>query len=121
LLDIDLREGRMTHPEAGWEDRDEVRRVADEARERLRARGVTPESADSPEDLATLLEAVEDFEMAVESRGGDLFVVEPVEGKPPQPNDPRFVLPARHAGERAKEYLSRLTAVTTSIRFSTTD
>jgi hypothetical protein len=108
----------MTHPEPRPENEslDDLQRVADEVRERLRARGVAAEATDSPEDLAVLLESVEDFEIAVESRGGDLFVDEPPLGSEGQPDDPRFAIPARVPRESARTYASRLTEAASRIR-----
>ena len=108
----------MTHaePRPDNEGSDDLQRVADEVRERLRARGVAAEPTDSPEDLAVLLEAVEDFEIAVESRGGDLFVDEPPFGSEGQPDDPRFAIPARVARESARSYAGRLSEAAGRIR-----
>ena len=108
----------MTHPEPRRdnENSDDLERVADEVRERLRARGVAAEPADSPEDLAVLLEGVEDFEHAVESRGGDLFVDEPPLGCEGQPDDPRFAIPARLPRESARTYARRLAEAAGRIR-----
>src|SRR6266550_4275792 len=99
----------MTHsqPRPDSESHDDLQRVADEVRERLRARGVAAEPTDSPEDLAFLLEAVEDFENAVEARGGDLFVDEPPVGSEGQPDNPRFAIPVRFPREAARSYARR--------------
>jgi hypothetical protein len=94
----------------------DLQRVSDEVRDRLRARGVDTEPADSPEDVAMLLEAVEEFELAVESHGGDLFVDEPPQGRAAQPDDPRFELPVRTPQETARAYLRRLADATGRIR-----
>jgi hypothetical protein len=52
----------------------EERHARLEAEYRLRERGIRVTPADSDEEVADLLEAIERFEAAVEARGGDLFV-----------------------------------------------
>ena len=91
-------------------------RVTRELSDRLRARGVDVLSADLPEDVVQMLEGVEAFEAAVESRGGDLMMDEPPAGRAGEPDDVHFGLPARHAGEAAKEYLARLAEATARVR-----
>ena len=44
--------------------------------------------------------AIERFELAVESRGGDLMVDEGPDGTTREPDDPRFALPKRGEDER---------------------
>ena len=56
--------------------REELKRAMRETAARLRARGVLLTGQESSEELVAQLEAVERFEKAVESRGGDLFVDE---------------------------------------------
>ncbi|MFL5604978.1 MAG: hypothetical protein ACJ8AD_00900 [Gemmatimonadaceae bacterium] len=88
---------------------DEQRRVADEMAARLRGRGVRLDGRESGEDLANLLEAVEEFEGVVQSHGGDLMVDEPVRsGRPVTPDDQAFVLPARRERESVAEYIDRI-------------
>ncbi len=88
---------------------DERRRVADEMGARLRARGVRLDSRESGEDLANLLEAVEEFESVVQSHGGDLMVDEPVRsGAPVTPDEQAFVLPARRERESVPVYIDRI-------------
>lgn len=91
-------------------------RVTQELTDRLRARGVDVLSADSPEDVVGLMEGVEVFEAAVESRGGDLMMDEPPAGRAGKPDDEHFGLPARHAGEGANGYLARLAEATARVR-----
>ncbi len=87
----------------------ELRRVSDEIIGRLRSRGVEATHADSPEELARLLEAVEEFEQTVERAGGDLMVDEPIGSRPPiEPDVRAFVLPKRHAMESVTAFLARL-------------
>ena len=94
----------------------ELVRVTQELSDRLRARGVDVLSTDSPEDVVQMMERVEDFERAVESRGGDLMMDEPPAGRAGKPDDVHFGLPARHAGEAAERYLARLTEATAQVR-----
>lgn len=96
-------------------DRD-VARVAQELASRLRARGIAVYDSDSPDDIERLTEAVEEFENAVEARGGDLMVDEPPTQGKAQPDDPRFLLPARAADESAANYLKRLENATLALR-----
>ncbi len=91
-------------------------RVTQELSNRLRARGVDVLSADSPEDVVQMMEGVEGFESAVESRGGDLMMDEPPAGRAGEPDDVHFGLPARHAGEAAERYLARLAEATARVR-----
>jgi hypothetical protein len=90
----------------------DIARVTGEITDRLRARGVSVYDADSPEDIVEILEAVEEFERAVEARGGDLFVDEPPPNRRGEPDDRHFLLPRRSADESATAYLSRLTIAT---------
>jgi len=94
----------------------DVARVAQEMASRLRARGVTVYDWDSPEDVVELVESVEEFERAVESRGGDLMVDEPPTTGAPQPDDPHFLLPTRAADESVSNYVKRMRAATASVR-----
>src|SRR5947207_9172544 len=87
----------------------ELRRVSDEIRARLNARWVETTDKDSPHGLASLMEAVEEFEATVERKGGDLMVDEPVRsGRPAAPDDASFVLPARNGGETLAGYIARV-------------
>ena len=106
----------MTHPESTNEWNRDVARVASEMAGRLRARGIAVNDDDSPDDVVALAEAVEDFESAVESRGGDLMVDEPPVRGAPQPDDPHFLLPKRGADETVSDYLDRLKRRTAAVR-----
>ena len=55
---------------------DEMKRVSEEVAARLEALGIALDGREQPEELAAIEEAVERFEEAVESRGGDLMVDE---------------------------------------------
>jgi hypothetical protein len=89
--------------------RDEPMRTAvAETLVRLRAAGIELEANEDPEQLVVLLEAVERFEDAVRRRGGDLMVDEPPRGREPEPDDPRFVLPARTDDETLPQFAKRI-------------
>lgn len=86
----------------------EVRRVTDEMKARLHALGVPVLPSDKPDDVVSIIEAIERFETAVEDAGGDLMVDEPPRGSRPQPDRPDLVLPARAEGEPANLYVERV-------------
>jgi hypothetical protein len=89
---------------------------------KLAARGVRVSGDESSDEIADLLDAVERFERAVQSRGGDLMVDErPLDegsvdnepaGRPRQPDDRRFVIPERRADEPIDAYLARIQEAT---------
>lgn len=91
---------------------DEVARNVALVVARLRQRGVEVNDAEDAEELALLLEAVERFEVAVESRGGDLMVDEPPAGGEPEPDDERFLLPTRAPEESITAFRARLLEAT---------
>jgi hypothetical protein len=95
--------------------REELKRAMQETSARLRDRGLLVTGHESSEELVTLLEAVERFERAVESRGGDLFVDEGPRGVTREPDDRHFVLPRRSAGEPVVSYLARLEQATSVV------
>jgi hypothetical protein len=96
---------------------DERRRVADEMAARLRGRGVRLDGREAGEELANLLEAVEEFEGVVQAHGGDLMVDEPVRsGGPVTPDDQAFVLPARRERESVSEFIERIAEATARAR-----
>ena len=101
----------MTHPteEPSAED---VQRVASEVANRLEMLGIWLSGEEEPEELARILEAVERFELAVESRGGDLMVDEGPDGRTTQPDDPHFALPVRRADESVDRYVDQLERAT---------
>ena len=88
---------------------EERRRIAEEIATRLRRNGVQLTGKESPEELADLEEAVEQFERMVERGGGDLMVDEPVSGDSPiAPDEPDFVLPTRKSSESVSVYIKRI-------------
>ena len=93
-----------------------VQRVSAEVADKLRERGIRTLPSDTPEDIAILLDAVEAFERAVQEQGGDLMVVEPVNGQQAQPEVSPFVLPLRKENESVEDYLERLTIATRSVQ-----
>ena len=85
------------------------RAVHDEVADRLTRRGVNLSGDETDEDMVGLLEAVERFEAAVEARGGDLMVDEPVgNAQPTQPDNRAFVLPRRRADESTARFIERI-------------
>jgi hypothetical protein len=94
----------------------EFHRVMLETADRLRQRGVILTGKESGDELVSLLDAVEAFELAVERRGGDLMVDEPPEGGTPQPDDVHFALPRRRERESVADYLVRILARTDLVR-----
>jgi len=98
------------------DDTSEITRVTQEIAGRLRARGIDVLDSDSPEEVVQMLEALEGFERAIESAGGDLMMDEPPSNQRGEPDDPHFLLPKRSGGESATEYINRLTAATVAAR-----
>ena len=98
------------------DDDAELERVMGQTRSRLEALNVRLDGRETSEELATLLEAVELFEEAVEAKGGDLMVDESPRGKPAEPDDPHFVLPKRRPEESVEDYLDRVAIATHRVR-----
>jgi len=96
--------------------REEIHRVMLETADRLRQRGVSVTGRESSDELVSLLDAVEEYEHAVERRGGDLMMDEAPEGETPQPDDVHFALPRRGEHESASDYLVRIRERTDMIR-----
>jgi hypothetical protein len=92
---------------------EEERHARQEAEYRLSERGISIEPTDSDEAVADLLDAIERFEAAVESKGGDLFVNRIGSS---EPEDPAFVPPRRSEGEPATDYRRRIEAAATELR-----
>ncbi|HEX6628374.1 MAG TPA: hypothetical protein VF105_10480 [Gemmatimonadaceae bacterium] len=72
---------------------------------RLRQKGVLLTGRETSAQLDDLITAVDRFEVAVEARGGDLFVNTPSSD---QPESPDFVIPQRAPGEEAEAYAARI-------------
>jgi hypothetical protein len=98
----------MTHPTEDAGGNEDVKRVSQEVVNRLEGLGVWLSGAERPEDLVRILETVERFEVAVQTRGGDLMVVEGPEGRTTEPDDAHFALPHRRADESVERYLDRV-------------
>lgn len=97
----------------GDEEREERTAAAAEVADRLRRRGIAVTGAERPGDLADLLSAVERFEAAVESHGGDLMMDDL---KSTQPDDRHFVVPRRERGESVRAYIGKIDAATGGLR-----
>ena len=105
----------MTHPSEEPTRNDDIQRVTGEVANRLAELGISLSGDEQPQELVRILEAVERFEVAVQTRGGDLMVDEGPEGKTTEPDDPHFALPQRHADESVDRYLDRLVSATEEV------
>jgi hypothetical protein len=92
---------------------EEERHARQEAEYRLTERGIRVEPTDGDEEVADLLDAIERFEAAVESKGGDLFVNRLGCS---EPEDTAFVPPQRRDGESATDYRHRIEAAADAVR-----
>ncbi len=104
---------------AGGEEREARNELKDAAREtagRIAARGVSLRGSETPAELSDLEDAIERFETAVESRGGDLMVDEAPRGQRGEPDDARFALPKRGATMSVADYLVLLSRATDDLR-----
>jgi hypothetical protein len=72
---------------------------------RIRQKGVLLSGRETSGQLDDIMTAIDRFEAAVISRGGDLFVNTPFSD---QPESPAFVLPRRLPTEDAEAYASRI-------------
>ncbi|MGH7655684.1 MAG: hypothetical protein ACREN6_13580 [Gemmatimonadaceae bacterium] len=97
---------------------DEEARVVAELGDRVRRRGVSLLGNETMIEIAALSDAIDAFEGAVESAGGDLFVDEPADAQRAvsQPDDSRFVLPTRRPHESVASLLERISAATDRLR-----
>ncbi len=94
----------------------ELERAMEHTREHLESLFIRLDGRETADELVAIEEAVERFEVAVESAGGDLMVDEGPERDSIQPDDPHFVLPHRDSGESVASYLERLAAATDRAR-----
>ena len=106
----------MTQPNEDLTTNDEVDRVSQDVANRLTGLGITLTGDETPEQLVQIQEAVERFELAVESRGGDLMVDEGPGGTTSEPDDPHFALPPRGEDEPVDHYVERLVFATDEVR-----
>jgi hypothetical protein len=92
--------------------RDEERAGVElEVAARLRSRGVELTGSERPDEIADLLDAVDQFESAVEARGGDLFIDTPTardRRRVELPDNPAYVLPVRAPDEPVVSYIGRI-------------
>jgi hypothetical protein len=100
--------------------RDEERESVElEVASRLRGRGVELTGRETPSEMADLLDAVDQFESAVEAQGGDLFIDTPTarhRSRVEQPDDPAHVLPARRPDESVASYIDRIAEAAERLR-----
>lgn len=106
----------MTQPNDDLGMNDDMRRASEDVANRLTGLGIGLDGTETPDDLVRIQEAVEQFEVAVESRGGDLMVDEAPEGRTAQPDDPHFALPKRGEEEPVSHYIERLVMATDEVR-----
>ena len=97
-------------------DRDDVGRVSRDYADRLTTLGIRLTGTERPEELLDMVEAVDRFESAVESHGGDLMMDEGPGGRTAEPDDPHFALPIRTEHESVAGYLDRLARATDAVR-----
>jgi len=102
--------------DTGSRDEDDLHRVAREIAGRLSALGITLDGRESPDELERIAEAVEDFENAVESRGGDLMMDEPPRGSLAQPDRPGFAIPRRGPHESVNTFIDRMQRAAEDVR-----
>ena len=105
----------MTGPNEPRE-RDDVLRVSREYADRLTTLGIRLTGTERPQELLEMVEAVDRFESAVESHGGDLMMDEGPGGRTTEPDDPHFALPVRSEQESVAAYLDRLARATDAVR-----
>ena len=107
----------ITVPRGFDSAREQRERVADEISDRLRKNGIRLFGKEALEELVDLLEAVERFEAAVERRGGDLMVDEPVNGIGPiAPDAAEHRLPSRRGRESVASLLARIEDAASALR-----
>lgn len=94
---------------------DDIQRVSTELAGRLSQLGIRVTGSERPEELLDIVEAVDRWETAVESHGGDLMVDEGIRGPATQPDDQHFALPVRRDDESVSDYLERLARATEDV------
>jgi hypothetical protein len=98
------------------EQRRELLRITQEVAGRLSARGIHLRGNETPDEITAIADAVERFEDAVESHGGDLMMDEPPPMQRGEPDDPLFLLPSRGPEISATQYVDLLAAAVDRIR-----
>lgn len=106
----------MTHANEPDPRSEDLQRVSSELVSHLDGLGIRVSGSERPEELLAVIEAVDRFEDAVESHGGDLMVDEGPRGKPTQPDDRHFALPLRGDDESVWQYVERLDRATERVR-----
>lgn len=100
--------------------RDEERQgVEAEATARLGRRGVELTGRERADEIADLIDAIDQFDSAVESRGGDLFVDTPTSrqrDRVERPDNPEYVLPSRNPDESIGSYIKRIGEATARLQ-----
>ncbi len=86
---------------------------------RLHTRGIALDGSETPDEVLNIEEAIEAFEFAVSSRGGDLMVDEAPRGHVAEPDDKHFALPLRDDGMTVSDYLERIARSTDVVRHHT--
>lgn len=108
-----MASGSEQHDRALNPHRDEdEQRNAEKVAGTLAARGARVDGSENSEQLVQLLEAVERFEAAVSSLGGDRMVDDQ---SSPAPDDPEFVLPRRRDDETVAAYTARVDRAATTL------
>jgi hypothetical protein len=92
---------------------EEQLRARAETEDRLRSRGIKLHPWDGDEEAEDLLDTIERFEVAVESRGGDLLV-DWIGSS--EPSNREFVPPIRDPEENISDYRLRVEAATDQVR-----
>jgi hypothetical protein len=101
-----MTSSRQDPPNGGDDERS---RVSGELAHRLHAKGVALTGRETDDELVHLVEAIEQFEKAVESAGGDLMMDEPIgPSAPVDPDNRAFVLPRRNENEPIASYIERI-------------
>ena len=90
------------------ESRKEFKDAIRETTQRIAKRGVYLRGDETHHEIAELDEALEHFERAVKSRGGDLMVDEPPAGHRGEADDQHFMLPQRVPTMSVADYIERL-------------
>ena len=106
----------MTQPNDERASSDDIQRVSAELAGRLSQLGIRVSGSERPEDLLDIVEAVDRFEAAVQSQGGDLMMDEGIRGAATEPDDQHFALPVRRDDESVSAYLERLERATDDVR-----
>ncbi len=90
------------------ESRKEFKDAIRETTRRIANRGVHLRGDETHREIVELDEALEQFERAVKSRGGDLMVDEPPTGHGGQADEQRFLLPQRVPTMSVADYVEQL-------------